>query len=200
LKPDVFRKLVKDRKVDAERLALFAFLLGATGEPADADLLMQMLQKPDDRTTKAMEGILAGTILRKPKDGWAWTNAVVADAKQPFLVRWGAVRALRFLYAARPAEYRAQVVLAMGLMIPNGELADVAIGDLQKWQLWDHTRLILKQYGKPSHTAPIVRNALLRYALNCPQPEARLFVEKLRRAEPKLIRELEEDLAFERGK
>lgn len=200
LKPDVFRRLVKDRNVDAERLALFAFLLGATGEPADGDLLLQLLQRPDERTGKAMEGILAGFILRKPKEGWAWTNATLADAKQPFLIRWGAVKALRFLYAARPAEYRAPVVQAMGLMIANGELADVAIGDLQKWQMWDHTKLILEQYGKPSHAAPIVRSALLRYALTCPQPPAREFVEKLRRAEPKLIRELEEDLAFERGK
>jgi hypothetical protein len=200
LKPDVFRKLVKDPRVDSQRLALFAFLLGATGGPADGDLLLQMLKKQDDRSAKALEGILAGYILQKPKEGWAWMNAALTDTKQPFLVRWEAVRAMRFLYAARPVEYRAPVLHALGTMISNGELADVAVGDLQKWQLWDHTKLILQQYGKPSHSAPIVRNALLRYALTCPQPEARQFVATLRQREPQLIRELEEDLAFEQGK
>jgi hypothetical protein len=191
---------VKDPKVASERLALFAFLLGATGGPADGDLLLQLLQKPDDRSSKAIEGILSGYILQKPKEGWALVNTTLADARQPFLVRWGAVRAVRFLYSARPADYRASVVHALGTMIPNGELADVAIGDLQKWQLWDHTKLILQQYGKPSHSAPILRSALLRYALTCPQPEARQFIATLRQREPKLIRELEEDLAFEQGK
>jgi hypothetical protein len=85
-------------------------------------------------------------------------------------------------------------------MIQSGELADVAVGDLTRWKLWDHTKLILAQYGKPSHSAPIVRNALLRYALLCPQPEAKAFVDRLRQQEPKLVRELEEDLAFEQGK
>jgi hypothetical protein len=200
LKPDVFRKLVKDPKIDAERLSLFAFLLGATGTPADGDLLVPLLQKPDERTSRALEGILSGYILRRPKEGWAWTYATLADPRQPYLVRWGIVRTLRFLYSAHPAEYRAPVLHATGLMIPSGELADCAIGDLQKWKLWDHTKLILAQYGKASHSAPIVRNALLRYALVCPLPEARQFIDEVRRREPKLVRELEEDLAFEQGK
>jgi hypothetical protein len=200
LKPDVFRKLVQDRKIDAERLSLFAFLLGATGEAADADILLHLLQKPDDRATKAIEGIVSGYILRKPKEAWAWTTATLADSKQPFLVRWGIVRAVRFLYGARPADYRAPVIQAMGVMVPSGELADMAIGDLQRWRIWDHTKLILAQYGKASHSAPITRAALLRYAVSCPLPDARKFVADLRQREPRLIREIEEDLAFEQGK
>jgi hypothetical protein len=200
LKPDVFRKLVKDPRVDAERLSLFAFLLGATGTPADADLLQPMLQKPDDRSGKAIEGILAGYMLRKPKEGWTWAFAALGDPRQSFLTRWGTVKAVRFLYSARPEEYRGQLLHAMGLMIPHGELADVAIGDLQKFKMWDHTKLILEQYNRPSHAAPIIRNAILRYALTCPQPEARQFIDQLRRKEPKLIRDLEDDLAFEQGK
>jgi hypothetical protein len=197
LKPDVFRKLVKDSRVDAERLSLFAFLLGATGGPTDADVLWPLLQKPDDRAVKALEGIVSGYILRRPKEGWAWTNATLGDPRRPFVVRWGTVRALHFLYNARPEETKKQVVHTLGLMVPHGELADVAISDLQKWKLWDHTELILKQYGRPSHAAPIVRNAILRYALTCPLPAAQTFVADRRRHEPQVIRELEEDIRFE---
>ncbi len=200
LKPDVFRKLVQDPKLEPERLSLFAFLLGASGTTADADLLYPFLQRPDDRTAKAMEGILAGYILRRPKEGWAWTYAAIADPRQPYLVRWGIVRTLRFLHNTHPAECRAPIVHALGLMVPNGELADAAITDLQQWKLWDHTKLILAQYGRPSHAAPIVRNALVRYALVCPQPDARRFIDELRRRDPRLVREIEEDLAFEQGK
>jgi hypothetical protein len=200
LKPDVFRRLVKDPKLEPERLGLFAFLLGATGTPADADLLLPLLQKPDERTLKALEGVLSGYILRRPKEGWAWAHAALGDRKQPYLLRWGVVRAVRFLHSARPAEYRAQIAHATGLMVPDPELADVAVSYLEQWQCWDHTKLILAQYGKASHAAPIIRNTILRYALVCPQPEARQFVEQVRRQDPQLVRELEEDLAFEKAK
>jgi hypothetical protein len=200
LKPDVFRKLVKDAKVESERLSLFAFLLGATGGPADVDLLAPYLKKPDERSAKALEGILAGYILRRPKDGWGWAYGVLGNPRQPFMLRWGAVRAVRFLHNVRPTEYRAQVAHALGLMVPHGELADVAIVDLQKWQLWDHTDVILKQYGRPTHSAPIIRNAILRYAMACPQPVARQFIAERRRLEPQVVRDLEDDLAFEKGK
>src|SRR5438105_9420596 len=85
LKADLFRKLVQDTKLEPERLALFAFLLGATGAPTDADLLAPFLRKPDDRACKALEGIVSGYILIRPKEGWAWSYGVVGDPKQPFL-------------------------------------------------------------------------------------------------------------------
>ena len=200
LKPDPFRKLVQDPKLDPERLSLFAFLLGASGAASDADLLTPFLRKPDDRACKALDGIVSGYILLRPKEGWAWTYAIVGDPKQSFLVRWGTVKALRFLHAARPDDYRKEFLHATALMIQTGELADVAIGDLQKAKIWDHTKLILAQYDKKTHKAPIVRDALLRYALLCPQPEARTFIAELRQREPALIRRLEEDIAFEQGK
>jgi hypothetical protein len=200
LKPEMFRKLVKDPRLEPERLSLFAFLLGATGSPADVDLLAPYLQKPDDRTAKALEGILSGYILRRPKEGWNWAYGVLGNSRQSFVVRWGTVRAVRFLYGTHPEAHQAAMLHAFGVMIPQGELGDVAITDLQKWKLWDHTDLILKQYGRPSHSAPIVRNAILRYALVCPRPEARRFIEERRRQEPQVIRELEEDLAFEQGR
>ncbi len=108
LKPDVFRKLVKDPRIEAERLSLFAFLVAATGGPADADLLLPLLQKPDDRVAKGLEGVLSGYILRRPKEGWAWAHATLGDVRQSFVIRWGTVRAVRFLYTAHPAEYRAR--------------------------------------------------------------------------------------------
>lgn len=200
LKPDVFRKLVKEPKLEPERLSLFAFLLGVTGGPADVDLLAPYLQKPDERTSKALEGILSGYILRRPKEGWNWACGVLGNPRQSFLLRWGTVRAVRFLHNTHPAEYRAQVAHALGLMVPHGELADAAIVDLQKWQMWDHTDAILKQYGRPSHSAPIIRNAILRYAMACPLPAARQFIAERRRLEPQVVRDLEDDLAFEKGK
>ena len=60
--------------------------------------------------------------------------------------------------------------------------------------MWDLTAKVLAQYGRPTHDTPIVRRTIIRYALCCPQPEARQFIANLRRLDPELVRELEEGL------
>jgi len=53
---------------------------------------------------------------------------------------------------------------------------------------------VLAQYGKPSHNAPITKRNIIRYALCCPLPEARQFVDSVRRQDPNIVRDLEEGL------
>jgi hypothetical protein len=199
LKPDIFRKLIADPRIDPERLSLFAYLLGATGGPKDADALAELLRRPDDRTTKALEGVVAGYVQLRPAEAWDWVFRTLADRKQSYLVRYAVVRSLRFLGTVNPSAHRAHVVRGLTLLVPDAELADAAINDLAKLQVWDHTRTVLDQFGRPTHQAPIVRNSIVRYALACPLPEARQFITQLRRRDAELVRDLEEDLAFERG-
>lgn len=193
------RKLIAQPGLDAERLSLFAYLLGACGGAKDAALLRGLFEKSDPQSAKALEGILAGYIALQPEAGWKLTHGILGDPKQAFLRRFAAVRTLRFFHNARPAESRAPVLAGLRLMVPQGDLADMAINDLRALKLWELTPLVLEQYGKKSHDAPIVRNCLLRYALVCPRPEARALVESVRRRDPALIRDLEEDLLIERG-
>ena len=77
-------------------------------------------------------------------------------------------------------------------------MADLAVEDLRQWREWGLTAEVLAQYGKPTHAAPMVRRAIVRYVLTCPRPEARQFSEQLRRTDPQLLREVEESLEFEK--
>ncbi len=63
------------------------------------------------------------------------------------------------------------------------------------------TSQVLAQWGKPTHSAPIMKAAIVRYALSCPQTEAADFVKKVRLQEPDIVRRQEEQLAqFEKKK
>ena len=199
LAPERLRKLVGRAEQEAEQLSLFAYLLGACGDASDADRLQALARRGDPQTAKALEGILAGYITLRPKEGWALTYELLGDEKQSFLVRYATVRTLRFLHNTRPVESRSQVLHGLRLMIPQAELADMAISDLCKWKVWDHTALVLAQYGKASHETPIVKNSIVRYALTCPLPEARSFVDRLRKQDPDLVRDIEDDLRFAGG-
>jgi len=74
----------------------------------------------------------------------------------------------------------------------------MAIEDLRRWQWWELTPTVLAQYGKPTHAAPLMKRAIVRYALCCPQPVAAEFVKARRLAEPQLVETVEESLEFEK--
>jgi hypothetical protein len=194
LAPEKVRQWLKDPQTPAERLGLYAFLLGACGKEEDVALLRSMLQSPDERTLPALDGVLAGYLQLRPREGWEQALATLRDEKKPFQVRFAVLRTLRFQYGWRPKETRADVLKGLAALVPQGDIADLAVEDLRRWQLWDLTADVLAQYGKKSHDAPLMRRTLVRYALCCPRPEAAEFVKKLRQSDPALVQEVEESL------
>jgi hypothetical protein len=194
--PAVLRKLIGDDKTPGERLGVFAFLLGLSGGPADAAFLAGQLKTApqSERVRDSFGGLLAGYVLLSPRDGWALTAAVLADARQPFGVRLSALGAVRFFQASRAAECKAEVLKCCAALLPDGDFADQAVEDLRRWGYWDLSAAVFAQFGKPTHAAPIVRRCIVRYALTCPNDDARRFVAAVRKDDAKLVESVEESL------
>jgi hypothetical protein len=197
LPADRLRKLLQDPKTPVERLSLYAFLLGATGGDQDAALLHRMITQPTARTANALDGLLCGYISLRPREGWDLVVALLSDRKRGFNERFSVSRTLKFFQAWKPEETKAQVLRGWAVMLQDGDLCDLAVEDLRRAKAWDLTAHVLAQYGKPTHAAPIIRRGIVRYALSCPLPEARQFVEQVRRTDGETVRELEEALQFE---
>jgi hypothetical protein len=198
--PARLRAWLKDPETPVNRLGLYSFLLGACGGDPDAALLRGLLQNPDDRATSALDGILGGYIQLRPREGWDLAEALLRDEKKPFPVRYAVLRTLRFYHGWRPEETRERVLRGLATALPEADLADLAVEDLRRWQLWDLTKDVLGLYGRKSHAAPIMRRAILRYALSCPRPEAAPFLDERRREDPGLVKEVEESLQYEKPK
>jgi hypothetical protein len=194
--PAKVRKLLTDPNIPAERLGVFAFLLGSCGGPADANFLAGLLKQDPlpERTASAFGGLLAGYVLLNPQEGWAFTVRILEDAQRPYSIRLSAIGTVRFFQSTRGNDYRAEVLKCCAALLPQGDLADQAIEDLRRWGYWDLTTQVLAQFDKPTHAAPIVRRCIVRYALCCPREEAKQFVTALRQSDPKLVRTVEEML------
>ena len=198
LDPAKVRKLMADPKTPPERLGVFAFLLGSCGNKADADTLAGFIDKGDERTASALSGLLGGLIEMRPEDGWKRAVAILEDPKRPYQDKLAVLGTLRFFHAFRPVEHRKPILAGMAAVIARGDMADMAVEDLRRWQWWDLTRHVLAQYGKPTHAAPLVKNAILRYALTCPDADSAAFVKSVEATEPMLVRDVRESLEFER--
>ena len=194
LSADKLRGWVKDAQTPAERLGLYAFLLGACGKEPDAELLRALLLKPGERELVAYDGLLCGYVQLRPKEGWDLALELARDGKKPFGQRFAVLRALRFLHGLKPDDTRPKVLAALEAMIAQGELADLAVEDLRRWQMWEPTRAVLGLFGKKDSDGPLMRQAIVRYALSCPKDEAKAFVAELRKKDPNLVKDVEDVL------
>jgi hypothetical protein len=198
LDPVKLRKLLADTKTPPERLGVFAFLLGSCGTKADADTLAAMVDKGDERAAGALGGVLGGLIEMRPEVGWKRTVALIEDPKRPYQDKLAALGTLRFFHAYQPEQYRKAILAGMAAVVARGDMADMAIEDLRRWKWWDLTKHVVAQYNQPTHAAPLVKNAILRYALTCPDETAAAFIKTVTASEPALLREVQESLEFER--
>ena len=198
LPPVKLRRWLQDSKTPPERLSLYAFLLSACGTEKDADLLRSLIDKSSERTSDVLAGSLSGYIRLRPRAGWDLAATILQDAHRSFVERYAVVGMLRFYHAWKPDETRDDVLRCLGLLVRQGEMADIAIEDLRLWEAWSACPEVLAQFDRKTHAAPIVRRAIVRYALCCPEPSAKAFIADLRRKEPSLVSDVEESLSFER--
>ncbi len=198
LSADKLRGWLKDSNTPDQHLGIYALLLGGCGGEADAQLLRKMIEGPSDRAAVAFDGLLAGYIQLRPRDGWELALSVLKDDKRSFTVRFAVVRMLRFYHAWKADETREQVMRGMATILRQSDIADIAVEDLRRWKEWDLTADVLAVYGKKGYDAPLVQRALVRYALSCPREEARRFTEDLRRKDPALYRDVYESLEFDK--
>jgi hypothetical protein len=189
--PTKLGTLLADPKTPEERLGVFAALLGLCGGARHTAVFTELLQEPlADRAKANLGGILAGYVLLEPKAGWQATRAVLADDKRAFDQRLSALGTVRFLQATRP-EAKAEVLTACKDMLASPDFADLVIEDLRRWGWWDLTADVIAAWGKPAGEVREVKKAVVRYALACPKDEAKRFLDAARKADAKLVAQVE---------
>jgi hypothetical protein len=198
LSADKLRGWLKDPKTEQARLGMYAFLLGGCGGDGDAKLLREMIEKPTERTSNAFDGLLGGYTQLRPKEGWEQALAILKDEKRSFTVRYAVIRMLRFYHSWKPDDSREQVMKGMATVLSRYDVADIAVEDLRRWKEWDLTPDVLALYVKKGYDAPLMQQALVRYALSCPKDEAKKFIEGVRRKDPELVRDVTEALELQK--
>jgi len=200
LSPVKLRQLLLDPKTPPFRLGVFAMMLGLCGDATHADTFAKLLTPPlSEAVAGNLGGLLAGYSLLDPKAGWTAIRATLTDGKRNFAHRLSALQAVQFFQVTRAKDYRPIIVDTLKAVLPDPDLADLAIDDLRRWGWWDLSAEVLALYAKPTHAAPVYRKGIVRYALSCPDPIAKRFVEAVRKTEPKLVADVEDGLKLMSG-
>lgn len=194
LNPGRLRKLLTHSETPADRLGVYAMLLGLCGGPEDRDFFDKLVTaRPlSPRVQDNLGGYLAGLTTLDAKLGWQRIAAVIDDAKRPYAERLSAIGTLRYFQASKGDAVRPEVVACYKALLRHADLADLAIEDLRRWGYFDLTPEVLALFSTPTHASRLVRRAIVQYALTAPGAEATAFVAGVRTSDAKLIATVEE--------
>jgi hypothetical protein len=164
-----------------------------------------MIEDPERRKNSGLHGFMMAYAMLEPKKGWEYLTDLVHDREQPFLVRFAGLQTIRFLYDKRSDIFgkdekaaRNEIVKGVSGVLNVVDMADFAIEDLRAWKRWECSGQVLGLWGKKEYQArPIIRKAILRYALQCPSEAAKTFVTAQRKLDPEWVDETRELLELE---
>jgi hypothetical protein len=196
LSADKLRRWLRDDRTASQRLRLYALLLAGCGKREDAVLLQKLLDelvKQED--PPLLDGILTGYTLLSPREGWAFTRELLKDPAVNWHVRHAALRSGRYFSITRPDVIREEEILAaFGSALEQEDIADIAVEYLRQGRCWKLTGKVLSIFNKKGFEAPVTRHSVVRYALQCPEAQAVRFIADLRKLDPSLVKEAEEQL------
>jgi hypothetical protein len=195
LPPDKIAGWLKDKNTASYRYGLYASLLGHCGKPEHAKLLHDMLEDDKQPILAGLDGIMAAYTMLQPKEGREYIEKIVKDPKKDFMIRYAALRTLRFLWQYRTDLVKhEQIAELTANLIDQKDIADLAIEDLRKWNRWELADRILGIRNSETYQkTPIIRRALLRYALRCKDNKAiDAFLKEQREKDPEGVKQAEE--------
>lgn len=204
LPPERVAGWLRNEKTPAYRYGLYASMLGHCGKPEHAAVLRAMLDDPAKRLGSGVDGMLAGYVMLKPREGWNYTRDILKDGKKEFMTRYAALRAVWFFWDSRPdLVSKKDLKEGMDYLLDQSDIADLAIDSLRKRQCWDMTERVLSLRTNKMYEIPIVRRALLRFALGCQDSKAkgstaaRAYVDEIRKKDAQMVADAEELLKLE---
>jgi len=190
---------LKDPKTAGFRYGLYGSMLGHCGKEEHASLLRGLLDDPEHKLSSGVDGVMAGYVMLKPKEGIEYLKGILKDPSKAFLERYAALKAARFFW-----EYRDDLISkkdlseVMAPLLKMKDIADLAIDDYRKWHCWEMTERILALQKEPVYSVNVVKRSMLRFALSAKgQPAADQYVAAQRKKDPQGVADVEELLKLD---
>ncbi|WP_020469254.1 hypothetical protein [Zavarzinella formosa] len=204
MEADRIIKMLKDPNTSAARYGLLGLLVGHCGKPeTHAKQLREFLDQPKVREATGLDGLLTGYIMLDQKEGTKFVNDLIKNTKEDFLIRYAALRCLRFCWDYRTDIISKDAIIsAVKPLIAQADIADLAIEDLRKWQRWEMASELIDLFGKSSHDIPIIQRSIIKFALTAPADNKVTgeFLKKLRAdaSQSERVKDLEQLLELEK--
>lgn len=189
---------LENPRTEPYRIGLYGLLLGLCGRKSDRALIQAILEDPKRRPISGVDGLLGGLCVLDPEKGTDYVLGVLNNPENDFNYRYSALRTVKFLVSDLSDLVDKQRLFERvrpAIEIPD--IADLVIDEFRRNKVWTPTDQVLALFTNPGFDVQVVKRAVVRYALKCPDEKSAAFVAKLRKEDPQFVADVEEILRFE---
>ena len=186
---DQIVRWIKDLEIPASRRRLYFVMLSICGGPDDLPMLEEML-KSDDRKTKAgLDAMIGGYLALTGPDGMPLIEELFLKNKEAeYADTYAAIMALRFHGTETTIIPRKRILEGLRHILDRPQLADLIIPDLARWEDWSQVERLVELFKNVDEKTSWVRVPIINYLLQCPKPEAKKYIEELKKIDADAVK------------
>ncbi|WP_201743744.1 hypothetical protein [Roseiconus nitratireducens] len=180
---------VQDPEIGADRKRVYFTMLSVCGTQEDLPMLEAMLRHPAKSMTGGLDALIACYLTLAGEDGLELIDELfIANKRAPFPQSYAAIMAIRFHGTEGDVIPRSALVESLHKVLDRGELADMVIPDLAKWNDWSQIDRLVRLFKEAEKDKNWLRVPVINYLRACPLEEAKTAIKELEEIDPDAVR------------
>ena len=178
------------------RLGLYGLLLGLCGSADDAAMMKAKIVSSTGMTDLVgIDGVTCGYLLLTGEQGLDWIDTIKLKNKDAVgNDAYSGIQAVRFMWDyGLDRISKERLKQSMRAVLDRPEFVELAIADLARWDDWSIHERLTSLYGQPGYDEVPAKKAIVCFLIagQKKNPELRADLDKLRKTDPKFVRDTE---------
>jgi hypothetical protein len=181
--------LIKNPDIPASRRRLYFVMLSVCGGPDDLPMLEEMLKSEDRKVKEGLDATVGCYLLLTRADGMPLVEDLfLKNRKAEYVDTYATIMALRFHGTEVDVIERQRILAALHHVLDRPQLAYLVIPDLARWEDWSQMKRLVKMFKEVDEKSNWVRVPVVNYLRACPKPEAKRYIEELKKIDPDAVK------------
>lgn len=179
---------IKNPETSVSRRRLYFTMLGVCGKTEDTKLLEELINSGSRKKRAGLDALIACYLLLKGEDGVDLIEKTfLEDQEVDYVDTLAAVSALRFHGTEVELIPKKRIVIAIRHLLDRPKMADMIIPDLARWKDWSVMERLVQMFKDADSDSNWLRVPVITYLRACPKPEAKQYIEELRKIDPESV-------------
>jgi hypothetical protein len=179
---------INNPETSVSRRRLYFTMLGVCGKPEDTKLLEDLINSGSRKKRAGLDALIACYLTLKGEDGVDLIEKTfLEDQEVDYVDTLAAVSALRFHGTEVDLIPKKRIVIAIRHLLDRPKMADMIIPDLARWKDWSVMERLVQMFKDADSDSNWLRVPVITYLRACPKPEAKQYIEELRKIDPESV-------------
>ncbi len=179
---------INNPETSVSRRRLYFTMLGVCGKPEDTKLLEDLINSGSRKKRAGLDALIACYLTLKGEDGVDLIEKTfLEDQEVDYVDTLAAVSALRFHGIEVDLIPKKRIVVAIRHLLDRPKMADMIIPDLARWKDWSVMERLVQMFKDADSDSNWLRVPVITYLRACPKPEAKQYIEELRKIDPESV-------------